>query len=320
MDLDSYRLFLIRKGLKRSTIDGDCDILNRLAIQTDLKNIDTYLLRLVEEEKKHSYLNNIVKALRNYGAFTDDEKLKNLPFFKKQDSIKSTMRNEEINDFLGLTPLPYIKGSYLWHYNKMTLFWQCMAFSGARTGEIAKLTVDNVDFGSQVFVVNGKMGQRKIPISPALIQPIKEHYKTLIGKQLFPAMRNDRPIERATWDYDFRQRLKRMGIKRENLTPYSLRHSFITRNWRNMSLPELQKIAGHRRIETTAHYTHLVTEDMVDAIKTDKLGKDHLEPHEVIKQIKEAITKCGVDPRFSYQLTDKGYELLFKIELLEEKI
>ncbi len=321
LDLQSFRLFLTRKGLKPSTVNGDCDVLARLLKTSTLDNIDEYLLSLVSDGKRHSYLNNIVKALRNYGHFIGDKRLQTVPFFKRQSTDKSTMQDKEIEDFLNLTPQNFIAGTYLWHYNKMTLFWKCLAFSGARTGEIASLCINDVDFGRSLFLVDGKTGKRSVPISRILIEPLTAHIKGLNGKYLFPSMRNDRPIERATWGYDFQQRIKRLGIKRDHLTPYSLRHSFITRMLEeDVNLFKVQKIVGHKKIETTAIYTHLTTKDMQKTLVKDRMSRKSAEPQEVIKQIKEAIFEvCADDPRFRYSITEDGLEMLFKIEFLGEK-
>lgn len=274
-DLQSFKLYLRRKGYKPATIKGHVEVMARVIRDTSLKEIDAYFLKLTDSELKPSYLNHIVTSIRKYGEFAGMKALTKIEFFRNnRESNKAILSDSEIEALITL-PAP-VGGKYLWHYNKNSLYWKCLAFSGARTNEIANLTIDQVDFGTSIFNVKGKMGERKVPISPVLIDDLREHIKKLKGKLMFPSMRiPDQPIGKETWNYDFRQRLKRLGIKRENLTPYSMRHSFITRNW-DMGLPVLQKIVGHKRIETTAHYTHLVTKDIVAAIKKDPLAKSGL--------------------------------------------
>lgn len=320
MDQEKFKLFLARKGLKQSTIKGDVDVITRLLKTSTLDDIDNYLLGLVSTGRKHSYLNSIVKALRNYGDFIGSDTLKTTPFFKRQETNKSTMQDKEIEDFLNLYPPNFIAGKYLWHYNKMTMFWRCLAFSGGRTGEIANLRINDVDFGRTLFLVDGKMGKRSIPISHTLIDPLKAHINQLKGNYLFPSMRNKRPIERATWGYDFQQRIKRLGIKRDNLTPYSFRHSFATRllSETNVNVFQVQKLLGHKDLKTTQIYTHMTTKDMQKTIAKDPMSRKSADPHEVIKQLKEAIFECiADDDRFRHQITEDGLELVFKIEFLK---
>lgn len=57
-------------------------------------------------------------------------------------------------------------------------------------------------------------------------------------------------------------------IKRKGMTPYSCRHTFITRAIRSgVELPVLEAIVGHVDRETTKIYTHLHAEDLVNAVQ-----------------------------------------------------
>lgn len=59
------------------------------------------------------------------------------------------------------------------------------------------------------------------------------------------------------------------SLKIEGMTPYSCRHTFITRAIRSgMDLPKLEAIVGHVDRETTRIYTHLQAEDLVAAVQT----------------------------------------------------
>ena len=56
-------------------------------------------------------------------------------------------------------------------------------------------------------------------------------------------------------------------IDRPGVTPYSCRHTFITRALRaGVDLPILEAIVGHVDRETTRIYTHLTAGDLVDAV------------------------------------------------------
>lgn len=60
-------------------------------------------------------------------------------------------------------------------------------------------------------------------------------------------------------------------IKRPGVTPYSCRHTFITRAIRSgMDLPVLEAIVGHVDRETTKLYTHLHADDLVEAVQAIK--------------------------------------------------
>lgn len=60
-------------------------------------------------------------------------------------------------------------------------------------------------------------------------------------------------------------------IGRSGMTPYSCRHTFITRAIRSgMELPVLEAIVGHVDRETTKIYTHLHADDLVEAVQSIK--------------------------------------------------
>lgn len=70
---------------------------------------------------------------------------------------------------------------------------------------------------------------------------------------------------------DWKELMAEIGV--EGLTPYSCRHTFITRAIRSgMDLPKLEAIVGHVDRETTKIYTHLQAQDLVAAVQavTDK--------------------------------------------------
>lgn len=65
---------------------------------------------------------------------------------------------------------------------------------------------------------------------------------------------------------DWRDLMNEIG--REGMTPYSCRHTFITRAIRSgVELPVLESIVGHVDRETTKIYTHLHADDLVAAVQ-----------------------------------------------------
>lgn len=121
------------------------------------------------------------------------------------------------------------------------------------------------------------------------------------------------------WHYNFHTRLKRLGIKRKNLTPYSLRHSLITRLLEeDVNLFKVQKLVGHHQIETTAHYTHLTTKDLQETIKKHPLIRKSTSPLEILKALINSIRSFQLeeDQRFSFVLeeTEKTINLKVKIK------
>ena len=68
---------------------------------------------------------------------------------------------------------------------------------------------------------------------------------------------------------DWRELMQEIG--RQGMTPYSCRHTFITRAIRSgVELPVLESIVGHVDRDTTKIYTHLHADDLVAAVQVMK--------------------------------------------------
>lgn len=315
MDEVGFKLYLLTEhnGKKRKrterTIDLHLSLLRRLqksCPDLTLTQINAFFLDLLEKGRKGTYINDYVDMLHLYGRFKKITTYDSLAYFPEDPFEKATMSDEEIEAFLNLEPQkvtrydPLLKKEFSYYlglrrWKLKTMFWKCLAYSGARPGEIAQLKISDVDFGRQVFLVDGKTGHRQIPIAPLLLPELQEYIKDLKTEFLFPAERGGKTrqngcINDVAWGYDFHQRLKRLGIKRKNLTPYSLRHSFVTRFLsEDINIFKVQKIVGHKRLETTQGYTHLTTKDIIKTISQDPLSRQHLSYNERFLQFRNNV-------------------------------
>lgn len=312
---DGFKLHLLRKGNRPSTVKSAVEIVARVFRNYSIETVDSYIMSLLNNGKKNNYVNVIVTFLRMYGHYIKNEKLQNLTHLKAEGFVKAIMDDAEIEAFLNLPPTSYHTRIRKQHYI-YTLLWKCCAYSGARTGEIANLTVDQIDFGRGIFMVDGKTGARNVPIASILVPELKRHIATLKGQYVFPSLRAKHPINKGSWGFDFHNRIRRLGIKRANLSPYSLRHSFITRMLdEDVNIFKVQKIVGHKQISTTAIYTHLTTKDITTALQRDRLSRRNLSPDETIKLGKEALEKLGFMVIENRQL--KNGNLNFVVKFLE---
>lgn len=310
-----FKLFLLRRGKRQSTIYTHITNIKRVlsAVQPlTRENIENYILTLQEQGKKETYINHMMDAVSLYGQYKGIEELQHIPRLKEKEHIKATMSDEEIETFLAL-PCSEDGRNNVEVWNMWTLFWSVCAYTGMRPGEVAGLTIDAVDFGRNIFILDvTKTNPRLVPIPPHLKAQIKQRIESLDGELLFPSPNKKGLIKPNLWFYNFRLRLKMLNIKRTNLTAYSLRHSFITRMLdEDVNLFKVQKIVGHKNIETTAHYTHLTTKDIISALKKDPLSRKNLNPKEILTALKEAIQafRLHEDDRFAYKLEEGSNSL-----------
>jgi integrase len=321
IDLAGFQLWLARDGRKASTIRLHTTNLKKIAgsctVFTELE-IERALLLFISNGNSARYVNIIIGSINLYARWANI--VMKIKDFKEKEYIRATLSDIEIEAFLSLPPeTKMIKHArsgkmfprQVWvkQYNLNTLYFTILAYTGMRTGECANLTVNDIDFGRSVFIITDTKTNepRFVPIPAFLVPKLQARIADCPGR-LFPGM------DDVDWNYNFHKRINRLGIKRTNLTPYSLRHSFITRMLEeDINLFKVQKIVGHHRIETTAHYTHLTTKDMIRTIEKDPLSRNKLDGHLVLESIKEYLSSLHLDyEKFSITYENDRVEIKLK--------
>jgi integrase/recombinase XerD len=139
------------------------------------------------------------------------------------------------------------------------LFMTCYA-AGLRLGEVCHLQVEDIDSQRMVIRVRaGKGGKERLTVlSPRLLEVLRSYWRLAKPRSwLFPGARPDRPVALDTARSVFHSACAQAGLPR-GYTPHSLRHSFATHLLdAGTDLVLIQRMLGHRSIETTSHYTHV---------------------------------------------------------------
>lgn len=129
---------------------------------------------------------------------------------------------------------------------------------------------------------------RIIKSEPYFIQWMKDYPKTKTPEDfVFINVSNHKPLDIGTTHALFRRLRKKLKID-DKLTPYTLRHSLLTRMAKDSRIPMavLKKFAGHtQRSNTIAEYTHIDDDDLKDMqlqingkIKTKEEQKEEIKP------------------------------------------
>lgn len=125
-------------------------------------------------------------------------------------------------------------------------------YAGLRPSEIIRLKPDDINLQAEKILVQGqtKTGHaRSVDIHPE-IKPLLEEAMSGAKEKLFNCDVNS--LGRS-----IRQVIKL--AKLEGITPYSLRHSFVTYLLRaGADLRKTMDLAGHKRLATTTRYLHVV--------------------------------------------------------------
>jgi integrase/recombinase XerD len=135
--------------------------------------------------------------------------------------------------------------------------------TGMRRSEAARLKLSHIDSQRMIIrVVNGKGGKdRDLPLTPALLDTLRAHWRWLKPRTyLFPS-RKHRDIEQPITDKSVwvacTEAARLAGI-RKRVTPHTLRHSWATHLLEaGTDLRTIQLLLGHEDLETTAKYLHL---------------------------------------------------------------
>ena len=131
--------------------------------------------------------------------------------------------------------------------------------TGMRIGELEGL--NNDDFGEAGIRVMGKTGERVVPVSPKVAQLALAQSD---GRAMWIGHQGE--MGKSGLQQAVRRAMKAAGLdRRRKIGPHTLRHTFGVQYIMNGGdLPTLQKIMGHRKIETTMKYL-IVSNELVKA-------------------------------------------------------
>lgn len=143
-----------------------------------------------------------------------------------------------------------------------------MLDAGLRASEVLNIEPRHLDLNSGKLIVKGKGAKDRILwISESNLELIRKwQERRPQSKYLFSTLKGERLDDRY-----LRQLVKRLAKKagiEKDVHPHMLRHSFATdlfRQSKNIRL--VQKALGHADLSTTMIYTHIVDDEMEDALK-----------------------------------------------------
>lgn len=309
----------------RLLFDGACD--NGVITYNCLT---AYFSAKRQEGSKNAYLNHLLTTARLYTHFAQekgllfDAQVLEFSYLKEDDFVKGILSDEEIEAFLALPP-----PNHTYHnlYNRYTLFFKILAYSGARPNEIVTMKVADVDLGRKVFITNGKTGPREIPIAQTIFQDVSDF---IFGRDpsewLFPSGRGGKNLDgkpvliNSSWGVQFKNRIKRLGINRPHLSTYSLRHSFCTAllDQENTNVFDVKEVMGHSKLETTLRYYHYTSKKKHQTVAKLPLNQKNLDPHEILNYVDQVVKSLELEKktgiRFSVQKTQASFNLEMKIE------
>jgi site-specific recombinase XerD len=144
--------------------------------------------------------------------------------------------------------------------------------SGLRIGEALRLKVSDIDIENRMVLIRrGKGGKDRVePVSEAAMKFLKLQ---IAGREenkdelVFTGVLGN--LTSSTMNERFKKIAEKVGVVRKHLSVHSIRHSTATHLLEHgADLRYVQELLGHESIETTAIYTHCLSEGLKRIYKT----------------------------------------------------
>jgi integrase/recombinase XerD len=215
-------------------------------------DVRSYLLHLIQEKKvSWSVYSQTLAALRFLYQVTLGRRnvLERIPFPKQPKRLPIVLSLDEVARFfaaiVGIKHRAILMTAYA---------------AGLRLSEVTGLRVDDIDGKRMVIRVRQAKGRkdRYVMLSPRLLTLLRDYWKAARPADwLFPGDVPGQPISGKAVYMVCVQAARTAGLAK-HVTVHTLRHSFATHLLEaGTDLRTIQVLLGHRKLETTAIYTHV---------------------------------------------------------------
>jgi site-specific recombinase XerD len=211
-------------------------------------------------------------SIRGFLKFCKDNQI---IFGNPADTVEGPIREERDPAILLKTEykaLLQVAGESTRDFAIVMLFLQ----SGLRVSELVNLKLTDVDFESKEITVRQGKG-RKDRVVPLVGQALDALKAYLAVREVTPEYdnvflaRNKTSMDPRTVRYRIHKYYEEAGIKKK-ASVHTLRHTFSTHQVNNgLPLPQLKEILGHKKLETTYKYVHLVRTNLREGMERGAL-------------------------------------------------
>ena len=253
--LNKFREFLILQGLSQNTVKDYMIYIRKLNRELDLEhltqdNLNSYLVKMKEENKSESSINQYKKAFLKWIAFTKQD-IEVPKFIQPERKIPEYFDEKYFLEEI-IPTIEFIASDVA----KIKTIFYFMFYVGLRVGEIARLKREDFDFEKrEVKIHKRKAKNPKIfKFSKTVGNLVEAYFEAYeITETLFD-------VSEKVIEYYCRKIGENIG---KRIHPHMFRHSFAVMFIKaGGSETTLQKLLGHKSRNSTAIYSELTDEDV----------------------------------------------------------
>ena len=152
-----------------------------------------------------------------------------------------------------------------------------MLNTGLRAAECLNVKVRDIDWLSGKLMVRQGKGakDRTLWVNEDVLEWLRkwrERRPAPASEWLFTTL-TGKPVDSRALRAMVRRRADKVGLQAKAVHPHTLRHTFATEMYRQTKdIRGLQKMLGHEHLPTTMIYTHIVDDEVENAMRGFRIG------------------------------------------------
>ncbi len=280
-----FRYLKVKRGFVKADIpfteisieDIDLDFIKKVTL-TEVYEYMNYLTeargnKAASRSRKVSSLRTFFKYLTNKVNKLDKNPVEELETPKLKKSLPKYLTLEQCLELLADVKGPNAERDYC----ILTLFLNC----GMRLSELVGLNLSDVQKGSDSLRIVGKGNKERIVyLNEACRDSINQYLKVrpadhLADRNALFISRQKKRISPKTIQALVKKYLGDIGLNAPGYSVHKLRHTAATLMYQqgHVDIRVLKEILGHENLGTTEIYTHLSSEQMEEAARSNPLSK-----------------------------------------------
>jgi len=251
-EIEYFRRELTIRNYTISTINTyeSClkTIISKIGTHPTLDQVKDFLLTI----KNYSYHKQIVGCIHRYFEFVLKQplNLSDIPYPRKEYVLPEILSISEIQAI-------FDKCKNLKHRAIISMLYGC----GLRMGEVLNMKIADIDSKRMVINIRQSKGlkDRQVGLSQQLLNLLRDYFKEFKPKEFLFNGQFSNQYTASSINQLLKYYAEKAGIKKR-IHAHKLRHCYATHLLEaGTDMTLIQKMLGHKKIETTQIYAHIST-------------------------------------------------------------